>query len=181
MLCGALSGDPSHRLIAEVVLTQDASKYDNLFRSYRVLRDAWERWKARKQAVPEDLCRMLERLQRRESPDKSDGIAAKVYHALDLMSAAHHVPAVQSSIRECSLEELGRYQPSVEWMAWLESRSMSKPVPIAPQHQKIWAAGVLRPQAGVEIDMPLPDIDQSDFDMVLMFWQMWQHVARFPT
>ena len=44
--------------------------------------------------------------------------------------------------------------------------------------RSLWVSGVLRPQAGVEIDMPLPDIGQTEFDMVLMFWNMWQHVSR---
>ena len=41
--------------------------------------------------------------------------------------------------------------------------------PSGNESRSLWGSGVLRPQAGVEIDMLLPDIDQTDFDRLLIF------------
>ena len=71
----------------------------------------------------------------------------------------------------CSLVDLERFQPSLWRMASAGQASEWKPS--GSHSRSLWGTGVLRPQAGVEIDMPLPDIGQTEFDVVLMFWNMW--------
>ena len=163
-------------MIAQVMLTHDAFLFQSLFRAHRVLCDMWDRWFAKARVMPPVVIATLERFRQRESPQQDVGLPQEVYHALDMVSAAQRSPALQTNVQECSLVDLERFQPSLWRMAAAGQASEWKPP--GSHSRSLWGAGVLRPQAGVEIDMPLPDIGQTGFDMVLMFWNMWQHVSR---
>ena len=36
-----------------------------------------------------------------------------------------------------------------------------------------WTARSLRPIGDIEVDMPLPDVSQDEFDFLLQFWLQW--------
>ncbi len=43
--------------------------------------------------------------------------------------------------------------------------------PVMPRK---WRANVLQPEAGVEVEMNLPKVSQDEFDLILMYWHLYE-------
>ena len=94
VLCGALAGDAAHGMIAQVMLTHDAFLlFQTLFRSQRVLRDAWDRWFAKARGVPPVVVATLERFWRHESAQQDCLASGSLCNLLGTISAAERSPA----------------------------------------------------------------------------------------
>ena len=45
---------------------------------------------------------------------------------------------------------------------------------IHPVMFRKWRVNVLQPEAGVEVEMKLPKVSQDEFDLILMYWHLYE-------
>ena len=155
--------DPALRMTQETLRFTD--DFLMLQRGLPVLRDCWQRWKRRTSVVPGELVTLLQTLAAIEN------VAAR-----DPQRIRGEVLAFLNS-PTCDDVEM---QITDQVLSWRENWFMSKhdedisfpDLKKGPPSRR-WAARALRPCGDIEVDMPLPDVSQDEFDFLLQFWHQW--------
>ena len=147
--------------------------FSSLRLSLVCLRDAWKRYSKRHWPLPEDVLLTLKTLEKREKLCRRDVQASRsaAIRALQAVSLEPLLAWTEDAVSAC--RERDAMQEEDFDCGDLETPAM--------RIKSLWGSGVLRPGPGVEIDMPLPDLEQAEFDLVLMYWHIWQYVSRFVT
>lgn len=155
--------DPALRMTQETLRFTD--DFRMLQRGLPVLRDCWQRWKRRTSVLPGELVTLLQTLAAVEN------VAAR-----DPQRIRGEVVAFLNS-PTCDDVEM---QITDQVLSWRENWFMSKhdedvsfPDQKKGPRSRRWAARALRPCGDIEVDMPLPDVSQDEFDFLLQFWHQW--------